>query len=264
MLDRRPMNLPHRDFQILRALFRGAVVVALSWLLAAVPPSPLVSSAGPGRRFAAPPQTAALRPEPLRGPARQPRPHGVRALVEPRRVRVIDGDTVHIRWSPRDLESVRILGIDTPEIRDPSRGRFYDQPFGRAARRFARRAFGGARKVEILRAVTLDSYGRTLAYLFLDGRNYSVLVIASHLAEETVSRNGSNGFPREAAAVRAAARKAGPPPFESPRRYRGRTPEPGARDSLPRRSAGSGRVLDSKAEATVIVEDRTRGESPCL
>jgi endonuclease YncB( thermonuclease family) len=82
--------------------------------------------------------------------------------------------------------------------------------------------FAGARRVELLRASTLDPYGRTLAYVFLDGRNYSTLVITAHLAEETISQFGDNGFPKEAAEVRAAAKSAGPLAFESPTKFRAR------------------------------------------
>jgi endonuclease YncB( thermonuclease family) len=76
--------------------------------------------------------------------------------------------------------------------------------------------------VEILRATTVDPYGRTLAYVFLDGRNYSTMIIAARLAEETISQFGDNGFPKEAADVKAAAKAAGPMAFESPSRYRTR------------------------------------------
>jgi len=153
-------------------------------------------------------------------PRRQRRRHGVRVAVDPRLVRVEDGDTFVIRWKRSSRERIRILGIDTPELRNVERGLLVDQPSGRAALAFARRAFAAAGVVEIVRAATLDSYGRTLAYAHLDGRNYSVMAIEAHLAEETISRFGNNGFPREAAAVQAAAHRAGPPPFMSPSRWR--------------------------------------------
>ena len=71
----------------------------------------------------------------------------------------------------------------------------------------------------------LDPYGRTLGYLFLNGTNYSLLVIDAGLAEESVSRYGDNGFPKEAAEVLAAAKAQGPPPFESPGAFRARMRE---------------------------------------
>jgi micrococcal nuclease len=150
---------------------------------------------------------------PPRGEATaQTRPHGKRVAVPRETVRVDDGDTFTIRW-PEGPEKVRVLGIDAPELA---------QPFGTEARGFAEGALAAADRVELRRARMLDAYGRTLGYLFLGGRNYSVLVVRARLAEEDVSHFGDNGFPREAAEVRAAAREAGRLPFESPVAYRAR------------------------------------------
>jgi endonuclease YncB( thermonuclease family) len=145
--------------------------------------------------------------------------------VSPERVGVDDGDTVQIRWSAADVEIVRILGIDTPETRHVEHDIPFDQAFGPEAGAFARGAFAAAKSIELLRASTLDPYGRTLGYLFLNGTNYSLLVINAGLAEESVSRYGDNGFPREAAEVLAAAKAQGPPPFESPGAFRARMRE---------------------------------------
>jgi endonuclease YncB( thermonuclease family) len=142
--------------------------------------------------------------------------------VDPRAIDVDDGDTVVIRWSHDAAETIRILGIDTPETRHLEHDLPYAQPFGEEAAAFARGAFAVAAKVELLRSATLDPYGRTLGYLLLDDRNYSVLVVQARLAEESVTRYGDNGLPREAAGVLAAAKAAGPLPFESPAAFRGR------------------------------------------
>jgi endonuclease YncB( thermonuclease family) len=161
-------------------------------------------------------------PEPRPSPQPQPRPYGSRVTVDPRSIEIDDGDTVVIRW-PRDpAETVRILGIDTPETRHLEHDLPYAQEFGEEAAAFARGAFAVAAKVELLRSATLDPFGRTLGYLFLGDRNYSVLVVNARLAEESVTRYGDNGLPREAADVLAAAKAAGPPPFESPGAFRAR------------------------------------------
>lgn len=155
-------------------------------------------------------------------PRPQPRPHGARVAVERARVHTDDGDTAVIEWSATDRETVRILGIDTPETRHPTHDLPYAQAFGAEARGFAAGAFATATRVELLRSATLDPYGRTLGYFFLNGRNYSALVVRARLAEESVSRYGDNGLPAEAAEVLAAAKEAGPVPFESPGDYRRR------------------------------------------
>src|SRR6267378_7711511 len=104
-------------------------------------------------------------------PKPQPRPHGTRVPVDPAVIEIDDGDSLLIRWSKADLETVRILGIDTPETRHLEHNLPYAQPFGPEARAFAMGAFALAAKVELLRARTLDPYGRTLGYVFLNGRN---------------------------------------------------------------------------------------------
>ena len=142
--------------------------------------------------------------------------------VDPRTIDVDDGDTVVIRWPGEVAETVRILGIDTPETQHLEHDIPKAQELGDEAAAFARGAFAVAARVDLLRSATLDPYGRTLGYLFLDARNYSLLVLEARLAEESVTRYGDNGLPREAAEVMAAARMAGPPPFESPAAFRGR------------------------------------------
>jgi endonuclease YncB( thermonuclease family) len=127
-----------------------------------------------------------------------------RVEVDGTRLRVMDGDTMEIHWSAADVETVRVLAIDTPELFDRARRR---NPAGMEARAFARGAFGAAHRVELIRAATLDRYRRTLGYFFLDGRNYSALVFRAGLARETLSRFGDNGLAREAREVRDAIRE---------------------------------------------------------
>ncbi len=154
----------------------------------------------------------------------QPRPHGQRIKVDPAAVKVEDGDGVDIHWGANDTETVRILGIDTPEVRRLEHNLPFDQSFGPEARAFAQGAFAAATDVELLRSPTLDPFGRTLAYLFINGRNYSVMAIKARYSGETVSHYGDNGLPKEAAEVTATAKEAGASllPFEPPHLYRAR------------------------------------------
>jgi micrococcal nuclease len=169
------------------------------------------------------PQVGAARPQQERPPAKaQPRPHGERVKVDPTTITVEDGDGIIIHWNGQEEEIVRILGIDTPEVRRIEHNLPYDQPFGPEARAFAQGAFAAATEVELLRSPTLDPYGRTLAYVFVNGKNYSVLAIKAGYTTETVSHYGDNGLPRESAEVIAAAKTAAPLPFEPPHQYRAR------------------------------------------
>lgn len=156
-------------------------------------------------------------------PARpQARPHGKRLGVDPATISTDDGDTVEVRWSADDVETVRILGIDTPEIRHVEHSIPYDQPFGREASAFCKGVLAGAMRVELVRSSTVDPYGRTLGYLFVNGKNYSALVVRAGYAEETVSFYGDNGLPKEGQEVLTAARSVGPTPFEPPHVFRKR------------------------------------------
>jgi endonuclease YncB( thermonuclease family) len=145
--------------------------------------------------------------------------------VDPALIDVGDGDTVVIRWGDDDAERIRILGIDTPEVAHHSMGWYDDQPYGPEATAFAEGVFAMAETVELLRAGEPDGYGRTLGYLFVNGRNYSVLAVKAGYAVETVSHYGDNGLPEEAEAVLAASRTVGPVAFEAPYRFRKRMRE---------------------------------------
>lgn len=189
---------------------------AFALAILAVLPAPSLAQTPSARRDS-------TRAESARTPRRpQTRAHGTRVNVDPSKVTVDDGDTAVIEWSATDRETVRFLGIDTPETRHVPHNLPYAQPFGPEARAFALGAFAVASKIELLRANALDPYGRSLGYFFLDGKSYSVLVVRARLAEESVSQYGDNGLPTEAADVMAAAKAAGPLPFESPAVFRRR------------------------------------------
>jgi endonuclease YncB( thermonuclease family) len=155
----------------------------------------------------------------------QPRPHGARVAVPATLLRVDDGDTVAIRWGDKDEEIVRILGIDAPETRHLEHNLPHAQPFGEEARAFALGAFAAAGRIELLRAATVDPFERSLGYVFIDGRNYSTLIIRARLAAETITQFGDNGFAKEAAEVLEAAKLQGPLPFEQPYIFRARMRE---------------------------------------
>jgi micrococcal nuclease len=152
----------------------------------------------------------------------QPRPHSTRVSIDLKQIQVDDGDTIQITWAPGDVEEVRVLGIDCPETRHVEHNIPYSQAFGEEARAFARGTFATATKVELLRASMLDPYDRSLAYIFVNDKNYSVMVLEARLAEESITAFGDNGFPQEAAVVLATAKGAGPLPFEPPYQYRNR------------------------------------------
>ncbi len=85
-------------------------------------------------------------------------------------LRALDGDTVEVRLPGGGVDTVRLLGVDTPETHHPSRP---VECFGPEAARFTRRVLEG-------RHVTLeddverrDRYGRRLAYVHVGGRRFN-------------------------------------------------------------------------------------------
>lgn len=137
-------------------------------------------------------------------------------------VRIDDGDSLDIQWDEQTVESVRILGMDTPEVMHIEHNLPYDQSFGPEARGFLRGAVAACRKLTLLRSGQTDPFGRTLGYIFVDGTNVSPLLIKARLALENVSFYGDNGLPDPAQKCVAAGKAAGPVPFEKPHLYRKR------------------------------------------
>jgi micrococcal nuclease len=84
-------------------------------------------------------------------------------------VSVVDGDTIKVR-ARGELTTVRLIGIDTPETRHPSKP---VQCFGPAATKAAKRLLPPGRAVRLVTDPTQDTrdrYGRFLAYVFPKGK----------------------------------------------------------------------------------------------
>jgi len=111
------------------------------------------------------------------GPSPYPLPRGERGELTGVVVRVVDGDTVHVRLADR-LEKVRYIGIDTPETNHPTRGL---EPGGRAAAEVNGRLVAD-RAVRLEPDVQLrDRYGRLLAYVWVTGPDGGELMVNAEL-----------------------------------------------------------------------------------
>jgi micrococcal nuclease len=92
---------------------------------------------------------------------------GVRARA--RVVEALDGDTLDVVLSSGQRDTVRILGVDTPETHHPTKG---VECFGpEAAAYTARRLVGRMVRLEP-DVEARDLYGRRLAYVIVDGRRF--------------------------------------------------------------------------------------------
>jgi hypothetical protein len=125
-----------------------------------------------------------------------------------------DGDTFLIDGAP-----VRILGIDTPETRNPEVGIMEDQPYGPAAAESTRAIMTRAQILELV-PDGRDYYGRQLAHVLVDGELLSVRLLEMGLAYETVSYFGDNGYPVLADLILKTSMDSPKPPFEPPYQWR--------------------------------------------
>jgi micrococcal nuclease len=76
---------------------------------------------------------------------------------------VVDGDTVRIAPAIDGNDEVRLIGMDTPETKDPSEG---IEPYGPEASSYASSRLEGERVGLKFDAERTDQYGRLLAYVY--------------------------------------------------------------------------------------------------
>ena len=90
--------------------------------------------------------------------------------------RVIDGDTIEVSFHG-DLQTIRYIGIDTPETKHPSKP---IECFGPEASRFNEKLVGG-REVVLEKDITdKDRYGRLLRYVWTEGVGLVNLVLVEN------------------------------------------------------------------------------------
>jgi micrococcal nuclease len=118
-------------------------------------------------------------------------------------VDVVDGDTIHVRVGSR-LDTVRLLGVDTPETHHPTKP---VQCFGPEAEAFTRARLSG-RRVELEDDVEpRDLYGRRLAYVWIEGRRFNdVLLDRGYARLLVIPPNGA--YARAMLAEELAAKRA--------------------------------------------------------
>lgn len=95
-------------------------------------------------------------------PSNEEESDGTNATV----ARVIDGDTIEVDFRGSIID-VRLIGVDTPEMVHPSEP---VECYGPAASKFTRRALEGERVRLEFDIEREDRFGRTLAYVWLNGR----------------------------------------------------------------------------------------------
>ncbi|MBM4235745.1 MAG: nuclease [Firmicutes bacterium] len=86
-------------------------------------------------------------------------------LTRVRVTRIVDGDTVYVRFSTGLEEKVRLIGVDAPEINHPTKG---EEPFGVESAEYAYNLLDNSVAWLEFDEGERDQYGRMLAYLWLE------------------------------------------------------------------------------------------------
>ncbi|WP_052360720.1 thermonuclease family protein [Oceanobacillus manasiensis] len=92
--------------------------------------------------------------------------------------RVVDGDTVKVIYNGKE-ETVRLLLVDTPETKHPSKP---VQPLGPEASSFAKEVLEGEQVGLEFDGPKRDKYDRLLAYLWVDGVMFNQMLLEQGLA----------------------------------------------------------------------------------
>ncbi|TLS54200.1 nuclease [Paenibacillus antri] len=116
--------------------------------------------------------------------------------------RVVDGDTFKIDVGAKRDDTVRMLGIDTPETVKPDSP---VEPYGKEASEYAKKLLTGANACLELDAAERDRFDRLLAYVYLEDGTFvnEKLVAEGYATVLTIPPNV-----RRADALLAAERRA--------------------------------------------------------
>ena len=94
-------------------------------------------------------------------------------------VRVVDGDTIHVRLGD-GIEKVRYIGVNAPEVHHPRLG---EQPGGRDAWDVNQRLVAGRHVRLELDVRARDRYGRLLAYVWVGETMVNAELVARGYAQ---------------------------------------------------------------------------------
>jgi micrococcal nuclease len=118
-------------------------------------------------------------------------------------VRAVDGDTLEVALDGGAIETVRLIGVDTPETVKP------DTPvqcFGPRASRFEHRTVEGRRVRLLVGVEPRDFYGRLLAYTCVGGRFLEAELLRRGLARTLTFHPNDRFASRFERIARVAAR----------------------------------------------------------
>lgn len=94
--------------------------------------------------------------------------------------RAVDGDTIEVTYNGKE-EKVRLIGVDTPETKHPTKP---VEPYGPEASAFTKKTLEGKKVRLEFDVQERDKYGRLLAYLYLeDGTFFNAELLRQGFAQ---------------------------------------------------------------------------------
>lgn len=104
--------------------------------------------------------------------------------------RVVDGDTIIVKYLDGKTDRVRILGVNTPETHKPNSP---VECYGPEAERYTRSKLSGKKVRLEVDLEKRDKYNRFLAYVYLDGQRFDDELLRLGYARLMIIRpNGSH------------------------------------------------------------------------
>jgi len=94
-------------------------------------------------------------------------------------IRVVDGDTIVVNYQGKS-EKVRLLCVNTPE--SVHRDKRQNIPMGKVASDYTKKKLNGKYIDLELEGKLRGKYGRLLAYVFVDGRNFNLELVRQGLS----------------------------------------------------------------------------------
>ncbi|MFT9486036.1 MAG: stalk domain-containing protein [Tepidibacillus sp.] len=92
---------------------------------------------------------------------------------------VVDGDTIKVIYNGKE-ESVRMIGIDTPETKHPTKG---VQPYGPEASAYTKERLKGKEVRLEFDVQERDMYGRLLAYVWIGNEMFNATIVKEGYAQ---------------------------------------------------------------------------------
>ena len=124
-------------------------------------------------------------------------------------VRVVDGDTIVIRYDGGKFEKVRLLCVNTPESVHPDKKQ--NIPMGKVASRYVQKKlldeYGQYVDLEFEMDRIRGNHGRLLAYVFVNGKNLNVDLVRQGLSPYYTKYGKSKKYDAEFRAAERLARK---------------------------------------------------------